>query len=280
MTATPANATATAPAVPAAGRLRGKTCLLMGGGASSAEGGPSNGQAVALTFAREGARVAVVDQHLAAAEDTVRQVRAGGGEAVALQADVSRHDDVRAAVAGCLQAFGRIDILYNNVGIEVRGGVVDTTEEAWDRVHDVNLKSVFLACKAVLPLMAHQGGGVVLNVSSTASLRWTSVEYIGYSSSKAALNHLTRVLARQHAAQGVRVNAILPGMIDTPHIRTLYRDKTAAEFDAIQADRHARCPMGRQGSCWDVANAALFLASDEAAYISGVLLPVDGALSV
>ncbi|MFO1327594.1 MAG: SDR family oxidoreductase [Rubrivivax sp.] len=260
-------------------RLQGKACLLMGGGASSTEGGPSNGQAVALTFAREGARVAVVDQHRAAAEDTVRQIRAAGGEAVALQADVSRHDDVRAAVAGCLQAFGRIDILYNNVGIEVRGGVVDMAEADWDRVHDVNLKSVFLACKEVVPLMARQGGGVILNVSSTASLRWTTVEYVSYSSSKAALNHLTRVLARQHAAQQIRVNAILPGMIDTPHIRTLFRDKTPAEFDAILADRNARCPMGRQGSSQDVANVALFLASDEAAYVSGVLLPVDGALS-
>lgn len=260
-------------------RLRNKVCLLMGGGASSPEGGPSNGQAVALTFAREGARVAVVDQHLRAAEDTVRQIRAAGGEALALQADVSRHDDVRAAVAGCLQAFGRIDILHNNVGIEVRGGVVDMSEADWDRVHDVNLKSVFLACKEVVPLMARQGGGVILNVSSTASLRWTTVEYISYSTSKAALNHLTRVLARQHAPQGIRVNAILPGMIDTPHIRTLFRDKTPEEFAAILADRNARCPMGRQGSSQDVANAALFLASDEAAYVSGVLLPVDGALS-
>lgn len=261
-------------------RLAGKVCLLMGGGASSPEGGPSNGQAVALTFAREGAAVAVVDRVLPAAQATVDMIAAGGGRAVALQADVSRHDDVRAAVAGCLQAFGRIDILYNNVGIEVRGGVVDMSEADWDRVHDVNLKSVFLACKEVVPLMARQGGGVVLNVSSTASLRWTTVEYISYSSSKAALNHLTRVLARQHAPQGIRVNAILPGMIDTPHIRTLFSDKSPAEFAAILADRNARCPMGRQGSSQDVANAALFLASDEAAYVSGVLLPVDGALSV
>ena len=261
-------------------RLANKICLLMGGGASSPEGGLSNGQAVAVTFAREGAAVAVIDQSLPAAQATVEMINEAGGRSIAWQADVSRHEEVRAAVAGCRQAFGRIDILYNNVGIEVRGGVVDMTEEAWDRVHAVNLKSVFLACKEVVPEMAQQGGGVILNVSSTASLRWTTVEYLSYSTSKAALNHLTRVLARQHASQRIRCNAILPGMIDTPHIRTLFRDKSEEEFAAIQANRHARCPMGRQGSCWDVANAALFLASDEASYISGVLLPVDGALSV
>ena len=261
-------------------RLNGRVCLLMGGGSSSADGGPSNGQAVALTFAREGAQVAVVDMRLDAADATVRQITLEGGLAVALLADVSRHDDVRAAVAETVRRWGRIDILYNNVGIEFRGGVMDTPEEAWDRVHDVNLKSVFLACKEVVPLMIGQGGGVILNVSSTASLRWGPTEYIAYHSSKAGLNHMSRVMARQYAGQGIRCNVIVPGMMDTPHIRTLYQDKTPEEFAAILAERNARCPMGRQGSCWDVAKAALFLASDDAAYISGVLLPVDGALSV
>lgn len=263
-----------------AGRLQGKVCLLMGGGRSADQGGPSNGQAVALTFAREGARLAVVDQHLEASRETVDQIVAAGGSAIALQADVSRQADVQAVVQATLDRFGRIDILYNNVGIEHRGGVIDTPEEAWDRVHEVNLKSVFLACKWVVPRMIAQGGGVILNVSSTASLRWGPAEYIAYHSSKAGLNHLSRIMARQYAPHGVRCNVIAPGMIDTPHIRTLYRDKTPEELAAIQADRSARCPMGRQGSCWDVANAALFLASDEAAYVSGVILPVDGALSV
>ncbi len=261
-------------------RLQDKVCLLMGGGRSAEQGGPSNGQAVALTFAREGARVAVVDQHLAASEDTVRQITAAGGQALALQADVSRHSEVRAVVAATLQQLGPVDILYNNVGIEFRGGVMDTPEDAWDRVHDVNLKSVFLACKEVLPGMIQRRRGVVLNVSSTASLRWGPAEFIAYHSSKAGLNHMSRIMARQYAPHGVRCNVIAPGMMDTPHIRTLYRDKTPQELQAILADRDARCPMGRQGSCWDVANAALFLASDEAAYISGVVLPVDGALSV
>jgi NAD(P)-dependent dehydrogenase (short-subunit alcohol dehydrogenase family) len=263
-----------------AARLAHKTCLLMGGGSSAAEGGLSNGQAVALTFAREGARVAVVDQRLDAAETTVAMIRAAGGEAIALQADVSRHDEVRAVVAATLAAFGRIDILHNNVGIEVRGGVLDSTEASWDRVHDVNLKSVFLSCKEVVPLMQAQGGGAIVNVSSTASFKWGPAEYISYNSSKAALNHFSRVLARQYAPHQVRCNVVVPGMIDTPHIRTLYRDKSPEEFAQIMAGRDARCPMGRQGTSQEVANAALFLASDEASYVSGLLLVVDGASSI
>lgn len=260
-------------------RLQGKVCLLMGGGSASNEGIPGNGQAVGILFGREGAKVAVVDLSLEAARETARQIAETGAEAIALQADVSRAADVRAVVMQTMEAFGRIDILYNNVGIEVRGDVVQTSEEAWDRVHEVNLKSVFLACKEVIPIMERHGRGSIINVSSTASLRWTSVDYISYSSSKAGLNHMTRVMARSYAPKNIRVNAILPGMIDTPHVRTLFKEKSPEEFEAILADRNARCPMGRQGSSWEIANAALFLASDEASYVSGMLLAVDGALS-
>jgi NAD(P)-dependent dehydrogenase (short-subunit alcohol dehydrogenase family) len=252
----------------------------MGGGTSFPEGGLSNGQAVALTFAREGARIAVADLRLDAAQDTVKQILAVGGEAFALRADVSRHVDVRDAVQATLDRWSRIDILHNNVGIEARGGILDTTEEAWDRVHDINLKGAFLACKEVIPAMQSQGGGSIINVSSTASLKWGPAEFISYNSSKAALNHLTRVLARQFAPMNIRCNAVLPGMIDTPHIRTLYKDKTPEELAEIMVGRNARCPMGRQGTSQEVANAALFLASDEASYVSGVLLTVDGASSV
>ncbi|HRO59445.1 MAG TPA: SDR family oxidoreductase [Burkholderiaceae bacterium] len=261
------------------GRLKGKVCLLMGGGTSAEGAGASNGQAVAYAFAREGARLAIVDMRLESAQDTVARIEADGGSAIAVRADVSNHDDVRAVVQETLNRYGRIDILYNNVGIEYRGGVVDTPEAEWDRVHDVNLKGVFLACKEVVPLMEKQGGGVILNVSSTASLRWGPVEYIAYNSSKAGLNHMSRVMARQYAPKNIRCNVIVPGMIDTPHIRTLYRDKTPGELAEILAERNARCPMGRQGSSQEIANAAVFLASDEASYISGALLPVDGALS-
>ncbi len=262
------------------GRLKDKVCLLMGGGSSSTTGVTSNGQATAVAFAREGAKVVVVDLNLEAAQETVRHIEQEGGTATAWQADVSRHEDVRAAVAHTVGLHRRIDVLYNNVGIEHRGGVIDTPEDAWDRVHDVNLKSVFLTCKEVVPIMIEQGGGSIVNVSSTASLRWGPVEYISYHSSKAGLNHMSRIMARQYAPHRVRCNVILPGMIDTPHIRVLFKDKTAQELEAILAERNARCPMGRQGTSWEIANAAVFLASDEASYVSGVLLPVDGALSV
>lgn len=261
-------------------RLQNKVCLLLGAGSSSADAGLSNGQAVALTFAREGASLALVDQHLGAAQQTAEMIADNGGTAIALQGDVSDHGDVRRVVAATLERFGRIDILHNNVGIEGRGGVMELSEAMWDRVHDVNLKSVFLSCKEVLPLMIAQGAGVVINVSSTASLRWGPAEYIAYHSTKSALNHITRIMARQYAAQGIRCNVVAPGMIDSPHIRTLYQDQSAQELEATLAARNARCPMGRQGTSQEVANAALFLASDEASYVSGVVLPVDGALSV
>lgn len=261
-------------------RLQNKVCLLLGAGSSSPAGGLSNGQSVALTFAREGAQLALVDQHLAAAQQTADMIAQNGGTAIALQGDVSVHSDIRAVVAATIERFGRIDILHNNVGIEGNGGVMELSEAMWDRVHDVNLKSVFLSCKEVIPLMIAQGRGVVINVSSTASLRWGPAEYIAYHSTKAALNHVTRIMARQYAPQGIRCNVVAPGMIDSPHIRTLYQDQTAQELEATLAARNARCPMGRQGTSQEVANAALFLASDEASYVSGVVLPVDGALSV
>ena len=221
----------------------------MGGGSSSAQGGPSNGQAVALTFAREGARVAVVDMHLALAEDTVRQIASQGGTAFALQADVSRHADVRAVVDATVERYGRIDILYNNVGIEVRGGVTETSEADWDRVHDVNLKSVFLSCKEVVPRMASQGGGVILNVSSTASLRWGPQEFISYHSSKAGLNHMSRIMARQYAPKGIRCNVIAPGMIDTPHVRTLYQTSQPTSW-------RRSSPTGTSAAQWDAREVA------------------------
>lgn len=261
-------------------RLKDKICLLMGGGSSFHEGGLSNGQAVALTFAREGATLVVVDKNLDAAKSTVSQIQDLGGSATALQADVSRHADVSAVVAATMSKHGRIDILHNNVGIEVRGDVVESSEESWDLVHDVNLKSVFLTCKEVIPIMERQGSGAIVNVSSTASLKWSPQAFISYSSSKAALNHLSRVMARQYAPKNIRCNVVVPGMIDTPHIRTLYRDKTAKEFEEIMVARNARCPMGRQGTSQEIANAALFLASDEASYVTGALLVVDGAMSI
>jgi NAD(P)-dependent dehydrogenase (short-subunit alcohol dehydrogenase family) len=262
------------------GRLQDKIALVMGGGASAPEAGISNGQAVALTYAREGAKVVVVDLHLAAAEATAAMIRAEGGEAHALQADVSRHADVARAVNFVKERWGRLDVLHNNVGIEYLGGPVDTPEEAWDRVHDVNLKSVFLACKEAIPLMEDHGGGSIVNVSSTASLRYSGIPYLAYNSSKAALNHVSRIIARQYAPQQIRCNVVVPGYLDTPHIRTMYGDMPPERFAEVMRERDAKCPMGRQGTCWDVARAALFLASDDASYVTGTLLMVDGGATI
>ncbi|WP_302059312.1 SDR family NAD(P)-dependent oxidoreductase [Paraburkholderia sp. CNPSo 3274] len=261
-------------------RLEGRIALIMGAGSSQEDNGVSNGQAVALTFAREGATIVAVDLSLAAAEKTAGLVREQGGTSIAIAADVSRSEDVKQVVEQTTGKYGRIDILHNNVGIEYLGGPVDTPESEWDRVHAVNLKSVFLACKHVIPHMEAQGGGSIINVSSTASLRASTETFLSYSSSKAAVNHVTRVIAAQYARKQIRCNAVIPGMMATPHVRTLYRHLDDDQFKEVMARRDASCPMGRQGSPWDVANASLFLASDEASYVTGLLLTVDGGRSI
>ena len=239
-----------------------------------------NGKATALLFAREEATVVAVDLHTDAAQATADEITAEGGRAIALGADVSSGTDVQRVVATTVERFGRIDVLHNNVGIEIVGDPVSTTEEDWDRVHAVNLKSVFLTCKHVIPHMERQGGGTIVNVSSVASIRWSPVPYFSYHTSKAALNHLTRVVARQYAAQQIRCNVILLGMMDTPHVRTYYQDRSAEEVEQIMRMRDSYCPMGHMGTAWDAAQAALFLVSDEARYITGVELIVDGGLTL
>lgn len=259
-------------------RLQGKVAIITGAGAIAE--GMGNGKATALLFAREGARIAAVDLNLAAAEATAEEIRREGGDAIALAGDVSRSADVRAIIDATLERFGRIDILHNNVGIERAGDPVSTTEEDWDRVHDVNLKGPFLMCKYAIPHMERQGGGAIINISSVASLRWSPVPYFPYHTSKAGLNHMTRVIARQYAAKKIRCNVILPGLIDTPHVRHHYHDRPAEELEQVMRVRDRACPMGRQGTPWEVAQAALFLASDEASYVTGVELVVDGGLTL
>jgi NAD(P)-dependent dehydrogenase (short-subunit alcohol dehydrogenase family) len=258
-------------------RLRGKVAIVTGAGTVAA--GMGNGKATALLFAREGARIAAVDVNRAAAEATAAEIGAAGGEAIALAGDVSRAADVAAIVEAVVARFGRIDILHNNVGIERPGDPVSTSEDDWDRVHEVNLKGPFLLCKHVIPHMERQGGGAIINISSVASLRWSPVPYFPYHTSKAALNHMTRVIARQYAARGIRCNAILPGMIDTPHVRHNFAGQPDVETEVMRR-RDKACPMGRQGTPWEVANAALFLASDEASYVTGIELVVDGGLTL
>jgi NAD(P)-dependent dehydrogenase (short-subunit alcohol dehydrogenase family) len=258
-----------------AGRLQGKICLVMGAG--SAGPGWGNGKAAAVLFAREGAKVACVDRDPAAAEETAAIIRNEGGAAIALAADVTRDADVIATVAATMAQWGRIDVLHNNVGLATMGGPVELSEEAWRRTMDVNVTGLFLACKHVLPIMLTQGKGAIVNVSSLAGFRYTGYPYIAYYAAKGAVNQFTVGLALQHAAEGVRVNAVMPGLVDTPliHQQIAGQYKSAAEMVAA---RDALSPTGKMGTAWDVAHAALFLASDEAAYVNGVCLPVDGGL--
>jgi NAD(P)-dependent dehydrogenase (short-subunit alcohol dehydrogenase family) len=260
-------------------RLKGKVAFVTGAG--SAGPGWGNGKAAAALFAREGAKVYAVDINSAALEETMSVVRSEGGLIDGRVCDVTLAADVQDAVAHCQAAFGTIDVLHNNVGTYEIGGPEEATEESWDRVHDINLKSAFLCCKYVLPVMAAGGGGAVVNVSSIASIRWAGVPYLSYYTSKAALNTFSKMIAREYAPKKIRSNAILPGLIDTPQIRSnLLKDLAADQLDAALSKRDRRVPLGRMGSAWDIAKAALFLASDDAAYITGAELVVDGGVTL
>ena len=259
-------------------RLKDKVALVIGAGSSGP--GWGNGKATAVLFAREGARVACVDLNQAAAEETAEIVRGEGYPAIALQADAAKAADVTRVVEAVLAEWGRIDVLQNNVGILEVGGPVEASEESWDRVMDVNLKSMFLTCKQVIPVMQRQGGGTIVNVASIAAIRWTGIPYISYASSKAGAVQFTKQVAIQHAREGIRANAILPGLMNTPMIQEPLKEVYDAEdVEKMIAIRDAQCPMGHMGDAWDVAHAALFLASDEARYVTATELVVDGGVT-
>ena len=262
-------------------RLKGKTAIVVGAG--SIGPGWGNGKATAVTFAREGAQVFCVDRNAAAARETVEIIASEGGKATAFAADASREDDVKAMVAACLKAYGRIDVLDNNVGIAETGSVVEVSEADWDRVFAVNLKSAFLAMKHVIPVMTEQGGGSIINISSIASIRHLGISYVTYGTTKAAMNQMTRTTAVEFAAKKIRVNAILPGLMKTPmveHSAGLAASYAKGDIEAMWRARDAQVPMGHMGDAWDVANAALFLASDESKYVTGIELVVDGGITL
>jgi NAD(P)-dependent dehydrogenase (short-subunit alcohol dehydrogenase family) len=258
------------------GRLAGKVALIFGAGCVGP--GWGNGNAAAVTFAREGAVVVAVDRDPDAAEATRRLIAEEGGECDALAADATRSEDVARVVATVVDRRGRVDVLHNNVGYATMGGPVELSEDDWQRTLDLNVKTVFLACKYAIPVMLRQGKGAIVNISSIAAVRYTGYPYAAYYAAKAGVNQLTVGLALQYAAQGIRVNAIMPGLMDTPLIRQQIAGRYASVDDMVR-ERHAACPMGRMGTGWDVANAAAFLASDQAAYITGVCLPVDGGIT-
>lgn len=264
-----------------ADRLAGKVALVMGAG--SVGPGWGNGKATATLFAREGAQIMCADINEAAARETAEVIRGEGGTAEAVACDVSRHADVARAVAGTREAFGRLDILDNNVGLAEVGGVVELSEADWDRVLAVNLKGAFLAMKEAIPVMLEQGAGAIVNISSIAALRWTGVAYATYYASKAALSHLTRTTAVEYAARGIRVNAVVPGLMKTPMVEKsvgLARSYAGGDVEEMWRVRDAQVPMGHMGDAWDVAHAALFLVSDEAKYITGIELVVDGGITL
>jgi NAD(P)-dependent dehydrogenase (short-subunit alcohol dehydrogenase family) len=263
------------------GRLEGKTAIVVGAG--SIGPGWGNGKATAVTFAREGAQVFCVDRNAAAAEETAAIIASEGGQAAAFTADASLSQDIVAMVAACLRAYGRIDVLDNNVGIAETGSVTDVSEADWDRVFAVNLKSAYLAMKHVIPVMVAQGGGSIINISSIASIRHLGISYVTYATTKAAMNQMTRTTAVEFAAKKVRVNAILPGLMKTPmvqHSAGLAASYAGGDVEAMWRARDAQVPLGHMGEAWDVANAALFLASDESRYVTGIELVVDGGITL
>lgn len=253
-----------------AGRLQGKVCIVTGGG-SRAEG-IGNGRAAAVLFAREGGKVLVNDLNEEAARATLDLVEAEGGEGAVHVGDLTDDAVARSLVDAALERWGRLDVLDNNVGIEGPGTVVDTSEELWDRVLEVNLKSMFLVSKHAVPAMAAGGGGSIVNISSISALRPRGLT--PYSASKGGVIALSQAMAVDHAAQQIRVNCIVPGPVYTPNA---YAGGMSAER---RERRRLASPLGLEGTGWDIAHAAVFLASAESRWITGVVLPVDGGVSV
>jgi NAD(P)-dependent dehydrogenase (short-subunit alcohol dehydrogenase family) len=262
-------------------RLKNKTAIVIGAGQSPGEG-IGNGRATCLRFAQEGAKVLAVDNRLDSAEETAAMVKQGGGACVAFAADVTREATLAATMAEAMRLWGRIDVLHYNVGLSLAGGdapILDITEEAFDRVSAINLRGCVMAVKHVLPIMRAQRAGVIITISSLAA--WEDYPYVAYKATKAAMIAFTQQVAIQNAEYGIRANVILPGLMDTPMAVDTRARRLGRPRAEIAAARDAKVPLrGKMGTAWDVANAALFLASEEANFITGAALPVDGGALV
>jgi NAD(P)-dependent dehydrogenase (short-subunit alcohol dehydrogenase family) len=257
-------------------RMKGKVVIVTGAGSSGA--GWGNGKAAAALYAREGARVFAVDNRLEAAQETERTIKDEGGLCASFKADVSSAGDVNRMVAACIEEYGEIDVLHNNVGIVETGGPVETSEETWNQMIAVNQTSVFLTCKHVIPHMLLRRSGSIVNIASIAAIRWLGFPYLAYSATKAAIVAMTSNMAVQYAADGIRANCVLPGFMNTPLIREPLARMYGGSIDSMIEQRDKLSPTGRMGDAWDTAYAALYLASDEARYVTGTTLVVDGGL--
>ena len=261
-----------------AGRLEGKVAIVTGAGCVGP--GWGNGRAMAVRFVEEGAKVLAADRDLERVQETLERAGVSRDSMLAHQCDVTDSASVAAMVAAAIDAFGRVDILVNNVGGSAAGGPVEMSEAVWDAQVDFNLKSVFLGCKHVLPVMERQGSGAIINLASTSGLRWTGAAQVAYAATKAGVIQLTKVVAVQYAPKGIRVNCVVPGQLHTPMVETrLAKQRSGGDVEALLNTRRSRIPLGFMGDGRDTANAALFLASDEARFITGTEILVDGGMT-
>ncbi|WP_196259149.1 SDR family NAD(P)-dependent oxidoreductase [Pelagibacterium limicola] len=262
-----------------AGRLAGKIAIITGGG--SVGPGWGNGRAAAVRFAEEGATVVVTDIRREAMEETERHLSPVSSDYVLEQCDVTDSSSVERLVKSTLSKFGRIDVLVNNVGGSAKGGAVELTEEDWLKQLSFNLTSVFLTCKHILPTMIAQNGGAIINTASTSGIRWTGSAQVAYAAAKAGVIQFSRVTAVQYAPHNIRVNTVVPGQMHTPMVEArLARQREGGDVEILLQKRQSRIPLPFMGDGRDTANAALFLASDEARFITGTEVVVDGGMSV
>ncbi len=261
-----------------AGRLQGKIALIVGAGCVGP--GWGNGRAACVLFAQEGAKIFAVDRDMGPMEETVARVKEAGGEIATHLCDVTQQASVATMVQACKEKYGRIDVLVNNVGGSAPGGPVEMAEEAWDAQIDLNLKSIFLTCKHVLPVMEAQGSGSIINTASASGIRWTGAAQVAYAASKAGVIQFSKVVAVQYAPKGVRVNTIIPGQLHTPMVEVrLAKTRAGGDVEKLLAQRQARIPLGFMGDGRDTANAALYLASDESRWVTGTEIVLDGGMS-
>ena len=259
-------------------RFNDKIVLVLGAG--SVGPGWGNGKATAVLFARSGASVFGVDRNAKTLDETQSLIDAEGGVFVGHAADITRPDEIDTLVRTCLDRFGRIDVLVNNVGGSAPGDAVTMSDEVWAQQFDHNLHYVFHSCKRVIPIMVRQGGGSIVNLASIAALRFFGPDVAAYAASKAAVIQFSRVTAVKYAPQNVRINTVVPGLMNTPLVKArLVDERGGGDAATLIAARHRQPPMGRMGDAWDVAHAVLFLASDQAKYITATELVVDGGLS-